>query len=431
MRKNNRVIFNYSVLSIVTSVVVALVMGFFINKTVVNYLILSHIELYPYIIDRMVNDSPELKKSFREEEFINFNSEVFFFRPSIFRVKIWNNDYKVLWSDKSDLIGRSFPNNETLARALSGSNSYNIEDNRTTEENATEQGEGTLFEFYIPVYSGGKLLGVVELYERNSALSENIDLSRLYIWLIIAGCFLVYYLLLFLQFYRSNSRLNSMVDSLYKTQDVTIFGLAYQAELRDNETGYHLSRTSKYVELIAKELCKDSRFAQVIDHEYISKLVKSAPLHDIGKVGIPDSILLKPGRLTEEEFEVIKQHPIYGAGTLRALEKKLPFQTFLSIAIELTECHHEKWNGSGYPRGLKGENIPLSGQIMALADVYDALRTERCYKKSIPHERCVEIIRAQRGEHFAPYIVDTFLAVHEEFRKVSIELSDPFQPDPN
>lgn len=420
----NRILFRYSLVSIITTVIVALVMGFFINKIAVNYLILSHVELYPYIINHLVEEEHELHRLFDTGDISFFEPKRLFFRPFIFRVKLWDSEHRVVWSDRAELIGRRFPENDELARALKGEISYEV-GRSYREENATENGYGVFFEYYIPAYYKGKIIGVVEIYEQGGELAATIKLSRLRIWSIIVGSFLVYYLVLFIHFYNSSRQLNRIVRKLYQTQDVTIFGLAYQAELRDNETGYHLARTAKYVELIAMELQKDERFKQKISRDYIHSLVKSAPLHDIGKVGIPDRVLLKEGKLTEREFEEIKLHAEYGVRTLKALERKLPFQSFLAIAIELAECHHEKWNGQGYPKGLKGDDIPLSGLIMAIADVYDALRTARCYKDSIPHEQCVEIIKAERGEHFAPFIVDTFLAVHEEFKKISIELSDP------
>ena len=150
--------------------------------------------------------------------------------------------------------------------------------------------------------------------------------------------------------------------------------------------------------------------------------MKSAPLHDIGKVGIADSILLKPGKLTPEERAEINKHCEYGARVLQIAEKKLPFQSFLAIAIQLTLFHHEKWDGTGYPHGLSGDAIPLSGRIMALADNYDALRTERPYKKAFPHEETRSIIESLRGTHFDPVLVDAFVRREAEFRRVSEEL---------
>ncbi|MDC7220981.1 MAG: HD domain-containing protein [Spirochaetales bacterium] len=209
-----------------------------------------------------------------------------------------------------------------------------------------------------------------------------------------------------------------------EARDATINALAYQAELRDDETGKHIERTALYIELLAREMAKYSEYANYLGEEYISDLKISAPLHDIGKVGISDNILLKPGPLSDEEFEIMKTHPLLGAKSLRRVEASLGFSSFLELAIELIESHHEKWDGTGYPYGLKGQTIPLSGRLMALADVYDALSSERVYKSAFPHSKCVEIIRSQEGAHFDPQIVEAFLAVEKEFEKISLSMKD-------
>ncbi|MFA4915697.1 MAG: HD domain-containing phosphohydrolase [Syntrophales bacterium] len=218
--------------------------------------------------------------------------------------------------------------------------------------------------------------------------------------------------------------LTKINKQLLQTQDVTIFALAYQAELRDQETGRHIERTSQYAKLLAEELCSLPKYKGYLTPQYISDLIKSAPLHDIGKVGIPDSILKKPGKLTPEEFEIIKNHCEYGTKVLIIADNKLTFQSFLKIAIQMAHSHHEKWNGKGYPRGLKNDKIPLSGRIMALIDVYDALRSERCYKKGLPHDETCKIILEERGEHFDPNIVDAFLNIASNFDEIFNSMAD-------
>lgn len=213
-------------------------------------------------------------------------------------------------------------------------------------------------------------------------------------------------------------------EQLLQTQDVTIFALAYQAELRDHETGRHLERTSRYVKLLADDLSKTEKYRMYMSPDYICDMVKAAPLHDIGKVGVPDAILQKPGKLSPEEFDVIKQHCELGTKVLQEAESKLEFQSFFSVAIRLVKSHHEKWDGSGYPQGLRGEEIPLSARIMALADVYDALRSERCYKKALSHEETTNIILQGKGSHFDPDVVDAFLRVDQEFFFVSETLKN-------
>ena len=208
-------------------------------------------------------------------------------------------------------------------------------------------------------------------------------------------------------------------QQLLKTEGVTIFALAYQAELRDLETGKHLERTAHYVRLLAEELSRLPKYRTYLTPAYIADLTKSAPLHDIGKVAIPDSILKKPGKLTPAEFDVIKKHCEYGMKVLKLADEKLDFRSFLKIAIQVVGSHHEKWNGTGYPFGFKGDSIPLSGRIMALADVYDALRSDRCYKKACSHEETLMIISKEKGKHFDPDIVDVFSGIENKFNEIS------------
>jgi len=218
---------------------------------------------------------------------------------------------------------------------------------------------------------------------------------------------------------------------LVHTQDVTIFGLAGLAEYRDNETGGHIMRTQHYVRIVAEQLAVLPRFKESLSDDMIELLFKSAPLHDIGKVGVPDGILLKNGPLTQEEFEVIKQHPVYGGDALSKAEQasgKSTSTTFLQVGKEVAYTHHEKWDGSGYPYGLKGNNIPLSGRLMALADIYDALISKRVYKPPFSHEKSVKIITEGDGRvmpgHFDPDILRVFNKHHDEFRKIALEYAD-------
>jgi len=211
---------------------------------------------------------------------------------------------------------------------------------------------------------------------------------------------------------------------LLLTQEVTIESMGTLAEYRDPETGGHIKRTKNYVKALATHLSTKSEFKSVLDADTIEQLYKSSPLHDIGKVGVKDSILLKPGKLTDEEFEDMKKHSVYGRDAIKANEKKLGETSFLSMARDIAYTHHEKWDGSGYPRGVKGENIPLCGRIMALADVYDALISKRVYKAPMPHEIAVKIIKEGRGTHFDPQLVDLFLEISEEFRTIALEFAD-------
>jgi HD-GYP domain-containing protein (c-di-GMP phosphodiesterase class II) len=208
-------------------------------------------------------------------------------------------------------------------------------------------------------------------------------------------------------------------------QDVTIVAMASLAESRDNETGNHIRRTQEYVRALANELRTHPRFKAALDDKTIEILYKSAPLHDIGKVGIPDAILLKPGKLTPEEFEIIKTHTTIGRDAIAAAEKLIEGRsTFLRLAREIAHYHQEKWDGSGYPEGLRGDAIPVSARLMALADVYDALISRRVYKPPFPHEKSVFIITEGRGSHFDPDIVDAFLRIQGKFRAIAEQFTD-------
>jgi cyclic di-GMP phosphodiesterase len=208
------------------------------------------------------------------------------------------------------------------------------------------------------------------------------------------------------------------------TQAVTIESLATLAEYRDPETGGHIKRTQNYVKALAVHLKDHPRYRDELNDDIIELLYLSAPLHDLGKVGVPDHILLKAGKLTDDEFEEMKQHTVYGHDALLITEQKLGEDTFLSYAREIAYTHQEKWDGSGYPLGLKGEEIPLSGRLMALADVYDALISKRVYKPPFPHEKAVQIIVEGRDQHFDPDLVDAFVELQERFRNIALTFAD-------
>jgi len=218
--------------------------------------------------------------------------------------------------------------------------------------------------------------------------------------------------------------LRQTTEEVKRTRDVSILTLASLAETRDNETGAHILRTQRYVRALAVRLKDHPRFAHALSDETIDLLYKSAPLHDIGKVGIPDNILLKPGKLTDDEFEIMKGHPRLGSEALAVAERELGSNSFLSYAREISLSHHEKWDGSGYPNGLAGDAIPLSGRLMALADVYDALISKRIYKPAFPHDKAKDIIVEGRDRHFDPDVVDAFLAIEDEFMGIAQAYSD-------
>ena len=208
-------------------------------------------------------------------------------------------------------------------------------------------------------------------------------------------------------------------------QEATILALASLAETRDNDTGNHLRRTQLYVKSLAIKLKKHPRFQEYLTDQNINMLFKSAPLHDIGKVGIPDHILLKPGRLEPEEFEIMKTHTTIGRDAIKRAEQNLGTNVeFLRIAQEISLSHQEKWDGTGYPEGLSGDDIPISARLMAVADVYDALISRRVYRERMTHEKVVQIVIEGRGTHFDPDIVDAFIEIQEEFSEIARQYDD-------
>jgi putative two-component system response regulator len=208
-------------------------------------------------------------------------------------------------------------------------------------------------------------------------------------------------------------------------QEATVVALTSLAETRDNETGNHIRRTQHYVKALADKLQDHPRFAAALDEVTRQMLFHSAPLHDIGKIGIPDRILLKQGRLTPEEYEIMKTHTTLGRDALQRAEERLTTPvSFLHIAKEMAYGHQERWDGSGYPQGLKGNAIPISARLMAVADVYDALISKRVYKQGMTHEAAAAAIAAKRGIDFDPDIVDAFLSIQDTFRGIADRFAD-------
>jgi len=208
------------------------------------------------------------------------------------------------------------------------------------------------------------------------------------------------------------------------TQDAIIEAMAGLAEYRDPETGAHIKRTRNYVRVLAETLRAQPGYAGYFTDEIIDLLYKSAPLHDIGKVGVRDDILLKPGPLTDAEFAVMRCHTVYGRDAIQAAAKNLGDNSFLRLAQEIAYTHQERWDGAGYPQGLAGEAIPIPGRLMAIADVYDALISRRVYKAPFTHAKAVAVIRDGRGSHFDPAMVDAFLDVQETFRQIALKFTE-------
>ena len=221
---------------------------------------------------------------------------------------------------------------------------------------------------------------------------------------------------------KHNRHLERLVDEklkeLYSAQMATIYALACLAEARDYDTGAHLDRTRFLGKILIARLRDSSPYTQLIEDSFAETFHEALPLHDIGKVAVPDAILRKPGKLTPEEFEIIKTHTSVGAKTLQQVKDMYPENRFISMGIDIAHFHHEKWDGSGYPQGLKETEIPLAARIAALIDVYDALRSQRPYKDAYTHEKAEAIILSESGKHFDPVIVEAFMSVKEKFAAV-------------
>lgn len=226
------------------------------------------------------------------------------------------------------------------------------------------------------------------------------------------------------RFALERQRAHAWFRKLANAQQVAMVSMAAVAETRDPETGAHIKRTQHYVRAIAETLRDNGKHLGTLTPEYIGLLFASAPLHDIGKVGVPDHILLKPGKLTEAEFVEMKKHAEYGRDIIHSAAGRIEGENFLRLAAEIAYGHHEKWDGSGYPRGLAGQDIPLSARIMTVADVYDALISRRCYKEPFPHLEAVRIMREARGRIFDPDILDTFFSIEKQIIEIAATYRD-------
>lgn len=221
--------------------------------------------------------------------------------------------------------------------------------------------------------------------------------------------------------YRKNLEglVNEKTRTIENLQDTMVIGLAELVECRDGETGGHIKRTAKYLEILVKSMEEQRLYSDILTSDYVHNMIRSAPLHDIGKIGISDNVLLKQGSFDEAEREYMQQHTILGGRALQKVINSTDGESFLYVAKDMALCHHEKWDGTGYPYGLYKEQIPLCARIMAIADVYDALTSKRPYKKPFTHEKAVQIILEGKGTQFDPDIVDIFKTIAYKFDKIS------------
>lgn len=255
----------------------------------------------------------------------------------------------------------------------------------------------SLFSMYgIFISPSGPLLSIVVLFSLLAAIKYTMERKLAFTW----------------------------YKQLANVQQVSLHSMANVAETRDPDTGAHINRTQHYAKILASSLQKKKKYAAVITDEYLEMLFLSAPLHDIGKVGVPDHILLKPGKLTDEEFSIMQQHAKYGHTIIENSAKKIKGKNFLTLAGEIAISHHEKWDGSGYPNGLSKEDIPLSGRILAVADVYDALVSARCYKPAFSHEKAVGILKHESGTHFDPDVIAAFCDSEQDIQNIVTRFND-------
>jgi adenylate cyclase len=251
-------------------------------------------------------------------------------------------------------------------------------------------------------------------------LSKAVYVSSAYFVLPLSIVFVIINAILIIYNYKEKQ---DFYAELNKAHSSTIDSMALVVESRDTETGAHIKRTKEYINCMCEYLYKKKMYKDVITKEYISLIYRASPLHDIGKVAIPDDILKKPGKLTSEEFAVMKNHPSIGKEVLEHALHEHENNKFLKMAMHISYSHHEKWDGSGYPQGLKGDEIPLEARMMALADVYDALISKRVYKQALSFEESAEIIVNGRGSHFDPTLVDVFIVLKEDFKDIALKIS--------
>ncbi len=239
--------------------------------------------------------------------------------------------------------------------------------------------------------------------------------------------FIIYFFTITLFFIIINAKdKNKFYKELMESHSSTVESIALISAIRDDETGEHLKRTKIYIKELAEYLLSQKQYTNILNERYIDLIYQAAPLHDIGKLGIPDSILKKPAKLTKEEYEIMKQHPVLAKNAIEKAMRYYDKNSFLNIAYNIAYYHHERWNGKGYPVGLKGDNIPLEAQLMAIADVYDALVTKRCYKDSFGFEEAEEIIISGSGTDYNPIIIDAFKVLRYRFRDISREYRDGY-----
>jgi HD-GYP domain-containing protein (c-di-GMP phosphodiesterase class II) len=415
IKKN--ILFQYSILSLFITLIIGFSLIYILVGISRDHSIELHSSFYYDFIESIPKNFPEVipvlenKEVVDDHVFEHFLTDLQFF-STLKETSIYTDEAVLLWSfgepDSMDLPYMK----QMIGKALDGNFAYHI----------LREGNSIILHTFYPIIIKNKILGVVKITDIDDKTGFTLDeYQKAIIRVIIIGG-LIFYALLFFLFFNSYMIQKKAFSRLEKSQQLTLYSMSLLAELRDNDTGSHILRTKEYCRILAENLRKTHKYRKYLSLSYIEDLERSAPLHDIGKVGISDSILLKPGKLTDEEFRIIKNHPKLGADVLKQASESLDYQSFFEIGIQIVLHHHENWDGSGYPDGLSGEDIPLSARIMAIADVYDALRTERPYKKPKSHDDTVQIIIGESGNKFDPEIIKIFIQIERKFKEVSMPI---------
>ena len=417
----------YTVISFIITLSIALIMSYFLTHVTQEQMVSNHGNNYASFLSAISSNYHEILP-----EIISYSEGEDKERQDLAEVDTWHHFEKDLRQYPSINKFGIFNNEGTLIWALDGHDDFSMTEVESFLESGALEKDFLIInekdhfklQYFFPIKIEGDIIGFVEIVDDDSTLEKILDKARVQVVLVIMFGGLVFYVGLFLLFFKVYIKQKQAFERLGKSQNLTIFTMSRLAELKDGNTGAHILRTSRYCRLIGLALKQNRKYARYISKDYIEDLQRSAPLHDIGKVGIPDSILLKPGKLTDDEFDVIKTHPVLGANVLKSASEELDFQSFFEIGHQIVRSHHENWDGTGYPDKLEGEHIPLSARIMAVADVYDALTTERPYKIAFSHEDAVSFIKADAGKKFDPDVVDAFLQTAEAIKaSLSVENS--------
>ncbi len=412
--RGKHLLFRYSVLMFGAVALVSIGMAWGLSRLVRNHLVQMHGSVYGDIV-KTVLASRSLEDGRRLTNEDIHKLEVIAGLPHMLGVAVWNRAGKEIYKSGAPPDYRM--GDSAMKRALSGAPAYAMA--------APKGANSEDYSFFVPIPGGeGRVSGIFAAKEADSQFQDDLSRADISIFIVVGVAGLLLYVALFGLYYDAYRRQNLTASRLSQTHDSVIFAMSSLSNLRDQETGGHLERTAEYVRILASRLRRHPVFSEYIDDEYVDTLSKVAPLHDIGKVGISDSILKKPGKLEREEFEEMKRHSALGADLLHIARIKLPFSSSLELAEEITRHHHERWDGSGYPDGLSGEAIPLSARIMAIADVYDALRSERRYKPGSSHDEAMAAIERGSASHFDPRIVGVLRDIHPLFS--AVYASTPF-----